>query len=296
MNNSGGFSHSSPSDKKAARDGKRFEKSKFRTEKSGAKLDSAHKKLASQKAPKKPGLVKTVGRAAHFQAHYFVHSKIHEAEHENVGVEAAHKIELTGERAVQGGAHFVRHRIRTHPARSVNTWERRDTKTKADMQHRTMAREHPELKKNTISRFSQKRRIKKRYQKKAQAAVKQGVRATKKTAVTTEKIVRAVFGFVKRHPVGVLVLIGALLLIVTIHSCMVSVTTIGNGLIGAVGASTYPSEDAEMLAVETAYTKMEADLQYELDNYESLHTKEGMEQAARENATYPAPTKTEKER
>ena len=153
VNNSGGSSHSSPSDKKATRDGKRFEKSKFRAEKSGVKLDTAHKKMAAQKAPKKPGPVKTVGRAARFQAHYFVHSKINEAEHENVGLEAAHKTELTGERAIQGGARFVRHRIRTHPARSVSKWERRDTKTKADMQYRTLAREYPELKKNTISRF-----------------------------------------------------------------------------------------------------------------------------------------------
>jgi len=40
---------------------------------------------------------------------------------------------------------------------------------------------------------------------------------------------------------------------------------------GIVGASTYVSEDADMLAAEAAYAGMEAGLQYELDNYAALH-------------------------
>lgn len=41
----------------------------------------------------------------------------------------------------------------------------------------------------------------------------------------------------------------------------------GSGLV----ASTYLSEDADILAAEAAYAGMEADLRYELDNYEALH-------------------------
>ena len=48
---------------------------------------------------------------------------------------------------------------------------------------------------------------------------------------------------------------------------MASMTTIGNGLIGVVGAGTYPSEDADMLAAEAAYSGMETNLQGEVDNY-----------------------------
>ena len=58
---------SGPADKKAAQDGKRLNKSKLRAEKSGAKLDAAREKLAAQKPPKKPGPVKTAGRASRFQ-------------------------------------------------------------------------------------------------------------------------------------------------------------------------------------------------------------------------------------
>lgn len=268
---SGGSSHSGPSDKKAARDGRRFEKSKFRAEKTGAKLDTAKEKLARQKPPKKPGPVKYAAKKAGAGAWYYAHQKIHEVECENVGVEAAHRTELTGETAVRGTTRFVKHRVRTHPARSVRKWERRDIWAKADLQYRKLAQEHPELKDNAISRYFQKQRIKRQYQKKAREAAKKGAKAAEKTAVTTEKITRAAAGFVRQHPVGVLVFIGAFLLIVALHSCMASMTTIGNGLIGAVGASTYPSEDADMLAAEAAYSGMEADLKDELDNYESNH-------------------------
>jgi len=257
--------------KKAARDGKRFEKSTFRAEKAGAKLDAAQEKLAKQKPQKKPGPVKYAVKKTGAGAWYYAHQKIHEVENENVGVEAAHQTELTGETTVRGTARFVKHRIRARPARRVRKWERRDIRAKTDLQYRTMAREHPELKDSALSRFLQKQRIKRQYQKKAREAAKKSAKAAEKTAVTTEKIARAAVGFVKLHPVGVLVLIGAFLLIVTLQSCIASTTTIGNALIGIVGAGTYPSEDADMLAAEAAYSGMETDLQNELDNYESTH-------------------------
>jgi cell wall-associated NlpC family hydrolase len=44
------------------------------------------------------------------------------------------------------------------------------------------------------------------------------------------------------------------------------------GLISSITASTYPCEDADMLAAEAAYSAMEADLQVDLDDYESTHS------------------------
>lgn len=38
-----------------------------------------------------------------------------------------------------------------------------------------------------------------------------------------------------------------------------------------LASTTYPSKDEDMLGAEAAYAGMEADLQYELDNYETLH-------------------------
>lgn len=259
------------SDKKAARDGRRFEKSKFRVEKTGAKLDAAREKAAAQKPPAKPNPAKAAAKKAAAGAWYYAHQKIHEVEQENVGVEAAHKMELAGEKALRGASHFVTHRIRTRPARRVAKWERRDMRAKADFEYRRMTREHPGLKDNAVSRFFQKQRIKRQYQKQAREAAKQGARAAGKATTATAKISRAAAAFVKRHPAGLLIALIAFLLILALQSCLASMTTIGNGLIGAVGAGTYPSQDSDMLAAEAAYSGMEAKLQNEAKNYAALH-------------------------
>jgi peptidoglycan DL-endopeptidase CwlO len=260
----------SPTDKKAARNDRRFEKSKFRAEKTGAKLDAAREKAAAQKPPK-PNSAKAAAKKAAAGAWYYAHQKIHEVEQENVGVEAAHKTELAGEKAVRGASRFVKHRIQTRPARRVANWERRDIRAKADFEYHRMAREHPELKDNAVSRFFQKQRIKRQYQKQAREAAKQGARAAGKAASATGKLTRAAAAFVKRHPAGLVILLIVFLLILVLQSCMASMTTIGNGLIGAVGAGTYPSQDSDMLAAEAAYSGMETKLQNEADNYATLH-------------------------
>ena len=77
--------------------------------------------------------------------------------------------------------------------------------------------------------------------------------------------------FAKRHPVGSLLALGCVLLLLLMQSCMSSMVTVGNGLVGAVAASTYASEDADMLGAEAAYCELEAELQDYLDSYESTH-------------------------
>lgn len=259
------------SDKKAARDGRRFEKSKFRAEKTGAKLDAAREKAAVQKLPAKPNPTKAAVKKAAAGVWYYAHQKIHEVEQENVGVEAAHRTELAGEKAVRGGVRFVKHRVQTRPTRRVAKWERRDIRAKANFEYRRMAQEHPELKENAVSRFFQKQRIKRRYQKQAREAAKQGARAAGKATTATAKIARAAAAFAKRHPAGLVIALIVFLLILVLQSCMASMTTIGNSLIGAVGAGTYPSKDSDMLVAEASYSGMETKLQNEADNYATLH-------------------------
>ena len=183
--------------------------SKLRMEKRGGKLDRAKEKLAKQKPPKKPGPVRRVGRVASGSAHSFVHGKIYENEHENVGIEGAHRSELVGESALRHGSRFVKRKIREHPAKAVQKAESRYIKATADYHFHTAAQEHPELSKNALSRFWQKRRLRRRYQKQAKEAAKYGAQAAGKTAVTTEKLAARAVGFVKRHPVGCLLALAA---------------------------------------------------------------------------------------
>jgi hypothetical protein len=250
-------------DKKAARDGKRFNHSKLRMEKTGAKLEKAVDKKTKQKPYKRPGMVKSIRQAATYEGMRYIHGKIYQQEHENVGVESAHKTELAGERVVRGTTRFVRQRNRTRPARRVRKWERRDIKAKADFQYKKMTQENPLLKKNALSRFIQKQRNKRRYQKQAREAVKKGAKAAKKTAVTTEKIAAAVGRLAIRHPVITLIAVAVFLLIVTMQSCMGTVTMVGNGMMGAVGGV---AQNAD-----TLYTGFETELQQSIDNIETAY-------------------------
>ena len=162
--------------------------SKLRMEKRGEKLEAAKEKLAKQKPPKKPGPVKRVGRVASSSVHGFVHGKIYENEHENVGIEGAHRSELAGEAVLRHGSRYVRRKIREHPAKAVQRAESKYIKATADYHFHTAAQEHPELSKNALSRYWQKRRLRRRYQKQAKEAAKHGAQAAGKTAVTTEKL------------------------------------------------------------------------------------------------------------
>ena len=245
--------------------------SKLRMEKQGRKVEKAKEKLARQKPPKKPGPVKRAGRVASGSVHGFVHGKIFEVEQENVGTEGAHRSELVGESVLRHGSRFVKRKIREHPARAVQKAEARYVKRTADYHFYTAAQEHPELSKNFFARYWQKQRNQKQYQKRAKEAAKQGAKAAGKNAAATEKLAVKAAGFVKRHPAGSVIALACILLVFLVQSCSSSLVTIGNAGAGALGATTYPSEDGDMLGAEAAYTGLEAELKNYLDTYESTH-------------------------
>ena len=246
--------------------------SKLRMEKRGEQLDKAKEKLAKQKPPKKPGPVKKAGRAAGATVHGYVHGKLYEVEHENVGTESAHRSELVGEAALRSTSRYVKKQIREHPAKAVQKAESRHIKATADYQYRATVEAHPEMQKGgAVSRYIQKQKIKRQYAKQAREAAKQTAKAAEKTAVTTEKLAAQTVAFVKRHPVGVLLFLACFLLLVLMQSCMSSVVTIGNGVVGAIGASTYAAEDADLRGAEAAYCALEDELQDYLDSYERTH-------------------------
>ena len=245
--------------------------SKLRMEKQGRKVEKAKEKLAKQKPPKKPGPVKRAGRVASGSAHGFVHGKIFEVEQENVGTEGAHRSELVGESVLRHGSRLVKRKIREHPARAVQKAEARYVKRTADYHFHTAAQEHPELSKNFFARYWQKQRNRKQYQKRAKAAAKQGAKAAGETAAATEKLAAKAAGFVKRYPAGSVIALACILLVFLVQSCSSSLVTIGNAGAGALGATTYPSEDGDMLGAEAAYTGLEAELKNYLDTYESTH-------------------------
>ena len=246
--------------------------SKLRMERRGEKLDAARKKLAKQKPLKPKGPVRRVAGVAGRGVHGFVHGKIYEVEHENVGTEGAHRTELAGETVLRHGTRFVKKQIREHPARAVRRAESRHTKATADYYYRKTVEEHPEMQKGgALSRYLQKQKIKRQYAKQVREAAKQGGKTAEKAVSSAGKLTEKVVAYAKEHPVGLLAAALCLILLLSLQSCLSSMTTVGNGLVGAVAASTYPSENADMLGAEAAYCAMEDELQDYLDSYQRTH-------------------------
>ena len=246
--------------------------SKLRMERRGEKLDAAREKLAKQKPPKKPGAVKRLAHTAGHGVHGFVHGKLYEVEHENVGTEGAHRSELAAESVYRFGRRKLRKAIREHPAKAVERAESKHIKATADYYYRKTVEEHPEMQEGgAVSRYLQKQKIKRQYAKQAREAARQTAKAAEGTASVTGKLAEKVSAYIKEHPGGLLLLLAAFLLLVVLQSCMSSLVTVGNGVAGAIGASTYAAEDADLLGAEAAYCALEDELQRYLDTYTRTH-------------------------
>ena len=246
--------------------------SKLRMERRGEKLDAAREKLAKQKPPKKPGAVKRLAHTAGHGVHGFVHGKLYEVEHENVGTEGAHRSELAAESVYRFGRRKLRKAIREHPAKAVERAENKHIKATADYYYRKTVEEHPEMQEGgAVSRYLQKQKIKRQYAKQAREAARQTAKAAEGTASVTGKLTEKVSAYIKEHPGGLLLLLAAFLLLVVLQSCMSSLVTVGNGVAGAIGASTYAAEDADLLGAEAAYCALEDELQHYLDTYTRTH-------------------------
>jgi len=109
------------------------------------------------------------------EAGLYLHGKIHEVEHENVGVEGGHKGEELAERQagrmIRSGVH--RHKLK--PYRAAAKAERKSIAANAEFVYQKSLRDNPELAqaaKNPVSRFWQKQHIKREYAKAARAAGK----------------------------------------------------------------------------------------------------------------------------
>ncbi len=205
-----------------------------------------------------------------------VHRKVGETEEDNVGVQSAHKIEETAET----GAHMAQSAYRSHklrPYRAAARAERRLEKANVNALYQKSLQENPALASNPLSRWQQKQVIKKQYAAAkrtgqtagtAAKAVENTVRAAKKTAEETRKA----GSFVWRHRRGFGIAIALFLIVCAFANGLSSCSVLLEGGLSGLAGSTYPCRDEDLLGAEDAYAQMEADLQYELDHYESLHS------------------------
>lgn len=201
-----------------------------------------------------------------------VHREVRQSEDDNVGVEAAHKVE----QAVESGGRLVQSAHRAHqlkPYRAAIRAEKKLEQANLDALQKKAEIDSPTS--NPVSKWQQKQAIKKQYaaakhnqaaQTTAKAA-ENAAKAAKKAAEKAEKAGKYVWEHRRGFAIAAAILLMLAFLLNGLSSCSVMMDGVGSG----IAASTYPSQDADMLGAEAQYCEMEAELQRYLDTYESTH-------------------------
>ena len=201
-----------------------------------------------------------------------VHREVAQSEDDNVGVEAAHKVE----QAVESGGRLVQSAHRAHqlkPYRAAIRAERKLERANIDALQKKAEIDSPTS--NPVSKWQQKQAIKKQYaaakhNQTAQTTAKAAentAKAAKKAAEKAEKAGKYVWEHRRGFAIAAAILLMLAFLLNGLSSCSVIMDGVGSG----IAASTYPSQDADMLGAEAQYCEMEAELQRYLDTYESTH-------------------------
>ena len=201
-----------------------------------------------------------------------VHREVRQSEDDNVGVEAAHKVE----QAVESGGRLVQSANRAHqlkPYRAAIRAEKKLERANLDALQKKAEIDSPTS--NPVSKWQQKQAIKKQYaaakhNQAAQTTAKAAentAKAAKKAAEKAEKAGKYVWEHRRGFAIAAAILLMLAFLLNGLSSCSVIMDGVGSG----IAASTYPSQDADMLGAEAQYCEMEAELQRYLDTYESTH-------------------------
>ena len=201
-----------------------------------------------------------------------VHREVRQSEDDNVGVEAAHKMEQT----VESGGRLVQSAHRAHqlkPYRAATRAEKKLERANLDALQKKAEIDSPTS--NPVSKWQQKQAIKKQYaaakhNQAAQTTAKAAentAKAAKKAAEKAEKAGKYVWEHRRGFAIAAAILLMLAFLLNGLSSCSVIMDGVGSG----IAASTYPSQDADMLGAEAQYCEMEAELQRYLDTYESTH-------------------------
>lgn len=205
-----------------------------------------------------------------------VHGKVSEVEDENLGVKSAHQSEMAAEgagRAIKAG---IKHQ-KKKPYKKVSKLEMEAEKANTRLLFEKSLEENPELKKSRLSKYFQKREIKKRYAA-AYKATKNGADAVAATSTAASqsasvaaKAKSVVTTFAKKNTA--VIATGGFILVVFVMflSGLGTMGTMISQTGGAVVESTYLSSDEDIYAVDEAYADLEAALQSQVNSIETTY-------------------------
>ena len=226
--------------------------------------------LDKEKPFKQESLSKTAMRRMQTESRNFVHGKIAENEKENSAVEGAHKTEQKGEELIG----FVKRHYKGKEARQrakIAKLEKKQFQKEVNFQYQKFLEENPQMQKKALQKRLQKQRIKREYLKARQkgAATKAAQEAVSKTANTATAIAKKLQEIASKNA-GVLITVGIMaVLLVMIMTSVSSCGAMFADTQSTVLAASYLSEPAEIDATDLQFTRLELDLQNEIDNIET---------------------------
>ncbi len=226
--------------------------------------------LDKEKPFKQEGIPKTTMRRMQNEGRNFVHGKIAETEKENSAVEGAHK----SEQKVETVYSFVKRQIKGKEQKQrakVAKLEKKQFKKEVNFQYQKFLEENPQMQKKALQKRLQKQRIKREYIKarKKAAAGKTAEQAFEKTKNGVVTVARKLQEFARRNA-GLLVTVGIMALLLMM--IMVSVSSCGAMFAdtqSTILAASSLSKPEEIDAADLQLTRLELDLQNEIDRVET---------------------------
>ena len=207
--------------------------------------------------------VETAAEAAAFAAH----TKVHEAEDDNTGIEAAHSAERLTEESVRRAADRG---LRQSKAQHAALRRKSDEAGLHKLDFGEASAKAEAEKKTTVRQFLQKQRYRRMYAaaKKEEKTVEQAYKASQNFAAKAAAVVKETF----RRNSKVLVGLGILgLLFLLMISAVTSCTAVIHGTGSSVISTTYASTDEEIHNVENAYRSMENALNAQINSISSRY-------------------------
>ena len=208
-----------------------------------------------------------------------VHDQLHQQLAEaNEDDNAAASAVLQGDRlstsALQMGEHaYHAHKLR--PYKQAQRAERALDEANLRYLEAKHRAENPQFTSNPLSRWQQKRAIRKEYA--AMMTARNAVGDAGKSAAATGKTVRGagnaaerVAEFFQSHPSSLLIILLCAMLLILMGSLQ-SCTPLAQSVLESLIIGTYPATEDDVRAAERAYAAKERELQDEMDRYEQYH-------------------------
>lgn len=198
---------------------------------------------------------------------------------DNTAVQAVN----TSAEAAEAGAHAVDHAIYSKKLKSYEKAGCLQTKSDAanvEAIYQQRMAEHPEEFSNPVSRWQQKKAIRKEYAaaRRAEETAVNASTAAKEGAAGVKSLGQRLAGFkdkaleyVAEHPQAFLVIGALVVLLIIVSSALSSCSAFLPGGSGAVIATTFTANDEDIIGANNDYKALEAALQRKIDNIESSY-------------------------